>query len=138
MPTNPPKKSEAAPKSRARWIAIDFDGVLAQYDGYCGKDVFGPPMKGAREATARLRKMGWRILVYTTRRATPALLRWLGRHRITYDLINSTRMNPPGTSIKPRVDVMLDDRAVCFTGSWPDAMRAIPGFEPWYKRRRRA
>lgn len=137
-PTKKSKPAKAAPAFAPRqrkWIAVDFDGVLANYSGYKGKDVLGSPMPGAARAIGELKKRGWRVLVYTTRPVTPKLKQWFKRHRIAYDAINTNSMNPPNTSVKPRVDVWLDDRAVCFTGSWSEALKRVFKFQPWYKKR---
>ena len=42
-----------------RTIAVDFDGVIADYDGYKGPGVLGAPRPDVREALALLRVEGW-------------------------------------------------------------------------------
>lgn len=82
-------------KKKQKTIAIDFDGVLADYSkGYQGKDVFGTPIPGADNATKVLKENGWRIIIYTTRPNTDALRKWLKENGITYDYINENPDQP--------------------------------------------
>lgn len=54
-------------KKKKKNVAVDLDGVLAQYDGWKGRDHIGHPIKGAREFLLDLRERGYRVVVYTTR-----------------------------------------------------------------------
>ena len=95
-------------------IAIDFDGVLADYSkGWQGWNVFGEPIEGAAYATQQLAQMQCFLIIWTTRQDTPALRKWLAVAGIAYNTINSCRHNPPHTGPKPIFDLILDDRA------WP-------------------
>ena len=49
-----------------RTIAVDFDGVIAEYDGYKGPGVLGDPRQDVREALRELRSEGWKIIIHTT------------------------------------------------------------------------
>lgn len=93
-------------------LACDFDGVLATYDGWKGFDVFGEPIQSTIEILQKLNEKGWRIIIFTSRLATPTLEKWLRSNAVPYSAINSTAHNPPNCSIKPTADVYLDDRAV--------------------------
>ncbi len=109
-------------------VVIDFDGVIAQYDKWRGVDVFGAPMKYAKEAIAELREWGWWVVIYTTRKKTPALLSYLNRHGIRYNAVNSCDHNPPDTSNKPIAEVYIDDRGwwdVKRKFSWVRVMRRL-------------
>lgn len=50
-------------------VAVDLDGVLAQYDGWDvhGLDNIGPPVEGAKEFLLALLDDGFKVVVYTTR-----------------------------------------------------------------------
>ena len=37
-------------------ICVDFDGVIAQYDGFKGNDIFGDPIDGVQSAMEVLKK----------------------------------------------------------------------------------
>lgn len=47
-------------------VCVDLDGVLAQYDGWKGIDVFGQPIEGAMKFTKELAKT-YDVVIYTTR-----------------------------------------------------------------------
>ena len=98
-------------------VVVDFDGVLAEYHGWQGEDVFGRPMPYASDALKEFREWGWRIVIWTTRRETRALRRWLKDNDIPYDGINTSAHNPPDTNSKPIAEVYIDDR------SWYDVQR---------------
>src|SRR6202000_1693327 len=48
-------------------IAVDFDGVVADYDGWKGCDVFGVPRSDVRHVLNILHEEGWKIVIHTTR-----------------------------------------------------------------------
>ena len=48
-------------------IAVDFDGVIADYDGWKGNQTFGSPRSDVIEALQVLRSEGWKIVIYSTR-----------------------------------------------------------------------
>lgn len=123
----------AEEKKKQQTIAIDFDGVLADYsEGYKGKDVFGSMVPGADNATKVLKENGWTIIIYTTRPATDALKKWLSDNNITYDYINENPNQPEESKgCKLMADVYLDDRAVCFRGKWQWMISDIASFKPW-------
>ena len=120
-------------------ICIDFDGVLHDYSkGYQGEDVFGQMITGADIGTSTLRKKGWTIIIFTTRKKTEALEDWLKENNISYDYINENPNQPADTSDKICADVYLDDRGITFRGSWDEwLIREICDFEPWNVRKKR-
>lgn len=98
-------------------ICFDFDGVIAHYDGWKGVDVFGKPNWDVVDAMKQLKaSLNYSIIIWTTRRVTPALKAYLTRNNIPYDSINSSRHNPPGTSSKPIYHAFIDDRAIGYRG----------------------
>lgn len=107
-------------------ICVDFDGVIADYSkGFQGQDVFGEPLSGASEGMQALRRKGWKIIIFTTRQASPALMSYLNQYSIPFDEINSNSEQPEGTNPgKPIADVYLDDRAVRFE-SWDQVDREV-------------
>ena len=120
-------------KKKIKTIAIDFDGVLADYSkGYQGKDIFGAPITGADNATKVLKENGWRIIVYTTRPNTEALRHWLKENNITYDYINENPDQPEeGKGCKLIADIYIDDRALQFRGQWKWLVGDVACFKPW-------
>lgn len=132
-------------KSEPKTLAVDFDGVIADYSqGYLGPDVFGDPLPGAAEGLRQLKGEGWTIIVHTARPPTAGLRSYLVTHGIPYDSINTPAPTDgvadldgqelsmaPGGDLEPRkpiADVYLDDRAERFT-SWPETMDKLRGFQ---------
>jgi hypothetical protein len=97
-------------------VAVDLDGVLAQYDGWKGLDFIGEPILGAHEFLAELHKFA-DILIYTVRctegmngpeKAHLLVNRvrdWLDKNGMVYDTI----WDGQG---KPLYAAIIDDRAV--------------------------
>lgn len=114
-------------------ICIDFDGVLADYsDGYQGLDVFGDMVPGADKGTQVLKEQGWTIIIYTTRKKTKALEKWLKDHAIAYNYINENPNQPEDAKGgKLIADIYLDDRGITFRGQWSEwLIDEIASFRP--------
>ena len=112
-----------------RTIAVDFDGVIAEYDGYKGPGVLGAPRGDVREALALLRAEGWKIVIHTTR-GHEEVGEYLRSNHIPHDEINSNsdyRTQGP----KPVADVYWDDRAVCYSGDARCDIDRIRSFRTW-------
>jgi hypothetical protein len=95
---------------------FDFDGVIATYNGWKGFDVLGEPQLVVISCMKDLKALGWRIVIWTTRPATPKLIEWLKHNEVPYDDINRNGHNPIMTSGKPIYHVIVDDRAVRYWG----------------------
>ena len=112
-----------------RTIAVDFDGVIADYDGYKGVGVLGAPRLDVRDALALLRAEGWKIVIHTTR-GHDEVGEYLRSNHIPHDEINSNsdyRTQGP----KPVADVYWDDRAVCYSGDARSDIDRIRSFRTW-------
>jgi adenylylsulfate kinase len=109
-------------------VAIDFDGVIAQYDGYKGDDHFLPPKPWAKEAIDVLRAHGIKVIIWTCRNNEAQLKEYLDKFGIGYDAINADVhpeiKSPDQISRKVLADVYVDDRAVHFI-EWNSAMEQI-------------
>ena len=114
-------------------ICIDFDGVIHDYSkGWQGDDVFGQMIPNADTGTSILKQKGWTIIIFTTRKKTSKLEKWLKEHNIVYDYINENPNQPKNTSGKIIADVYLDDRGICFRGRWDSwLLREILDFKTW-------
>ena len=53
--------------SGKRTVCVDFDGCLAEYDGWKGATVLGEPLPGAKEFMEMLHGMGIEVVIYTCR-----------------------------------------------------------------------
>lgn len=109
-------------------VAIDFDGVIANYEGWAGDDSFLPPKDGAKEAIDIFRAHGMKVIIWTCRKDDVALREYLDKYGIGYDAINADVhpgiTSPDDISRKVLADVYLDDRGVRFT-DWNSAVEMI-------------
>jgi len=108
-------------------VAVDLDGVLAQYDGWKGVEHIGDPIPGAVQFTKQLQEIA-RVVIFTTRtNADPKISErnesvemltqrvklWLDAHGFAYDEIYVGQG-------KPLAAAYVDDRAVvCRPREWP-------------------
>jgi adenylylsulfate kinase len=112
-----------------RTIAVDFDGVIADYDGYKGAGVLGAAREDVRAALLQLREEGWKIVIHTTR-GQEEVGEFLTRNEIPHDEINhNSDYRTLGT--KPVADVYWDDRAVCYSGDAQRDLELIRSFRTW-------
>jgi hydroxymethylpyrimidine pyrophosphatase-like HAD family hydrolase len=114
--------------------AFDFDGVIAEYEGFVDAQHVGKPIAEVVEAMRMLKEQGHKIVVHSTR--SPDLLRdYCREHEIPFDYINE---NPdlvgenPG---KPVAYVYIDDRTVCYKGqSAADLVKEITEFKAYWQK----
>jgi trehalose-6-phosphatase len=76
--------------------AFDFDGVIAQYSGYKGKDHAGPPVAEVVEAIRELKQRGHKIIVYGSTRDNDFLKAYCEKHDIPIDYFS----RKPGDGFK--------------------------------------
>lgn len=101
---------------RSHWVAVDVDGVVAQYDKWRGLDLIGAPIKGAREFLLALGKR-WNVWVHSTRlspryhpEVAPLRLREILREYM--DLNDLFYDDVWGSRGKPMAIAYIDDRGV--------------------------
>lgn len=123
-------------------LCLDFDGVIHSYtSGWKGAcEIPDPPVEGAiaflREAVKH-----FRVHIFSSRSCqeggTTAMASWLGywvlEHRLSDDEDLAWAASIVWAKEKPPAMVSLDDRAMCFEGTWP-SIEALKEFQPWYKR----
>lgn len=111
-------------------VVFDFDGVIHSYtSGWHGACVADDPVvPGIREAIQSIRDAGYRVVVVSTRCASPEGLgtvrRYLRDNGIEVDDV---------TKEKPPAIVYIDDRAICFRGDTATLLNQIENFRPWNK-----
>lgn len=94
-------------------MAVDFDGVIAQYDRWKGHNVFGSPIRGAVKYLKKLHSEGWIIVIWTTRPVTMNLKFYLREFGIPVDAINKDVKNwYNDLNHKIFAHVFLDDRDI--------------------------
>ncbi len=121
----------AAPRTQQlpRTIAVDFDGVIADYDGWKGTGILGPPRRDVLEALRVLHAEGWKIIIHTTR-GEMEISSYLAEHDIPHHEINrNSDYRTLGT--KPVADVYWDDRAFCYSGDALRDLEWIRRFRTW-------
>lgn len=118
-------------------VAIDFDGVISTYSGWKGKGVFGPPIEGVVESLKKMKELGWRIIINTTRIELHDVATYLDFNKIPFDFINHNpenveQMLHPG---KVLADVYIDDRSLTFNGVWDEKFfDEIANYKPWWRK----
>jgi len=113
----------------ARTIAVDFDGVIAEYDGWKGVGVLGTPRPDVVEVLRALKSEGWKIVIHTTR-GEEEIVAYLGKHEIPHDEINRNS-DYKTHGLKPVADVYWDDRAVRYSGDARKDLEQIRNFRTW-------
>jgi len=109
-----------APKT----VAVDFDGVLADYHGWKEKDVLDLPAPGALRFVQRVLDAGYHVVVHTTRNKR-RVEAWLTFWHFPPQVMVSND--------KPKAMVYIDDRGHRFDGDWNAAFDAIEQPTHWAK-----
>jgi adenylylsulfate kinase len=116
-----------------RTIAIDFDGVIASYDGWHGPDHIGAPLKGAFSFLQELIDTHHEVVIFTTRASDPAkrsqLIRWFKENGFPDNYMPGLAL----TNVKPLAWLYIEDRCHLFTGTYP-TIAEIAAFKPWWKK----
>lgn len=113
-------------------VVFDLDGVIHSYvSGWQGVDVVpDPPVPLIDEEIKRIRAAGYRVVVVSTRCATPegmgAVRRYLRENGIEVDDVAAE---------KPPALVYIDDRAIRFDGDPRGLLEQIQSFKPWHQQK---
>ncbi len=122
-------------KGKKRTFAFDFDGVLAKYDGiFKGEENLGEPHKEVVDAIRKLKELGHKILIYSTR-DSKTLKKYCKKYNIPVDYFNKNPEYKTGNPGKPVASVYIDDRALCYTGqNSKRLLEELKNFRPYYKK----
>lgn len=129
-------------------LCLDFDGVLHSYEsGWKGADVVADgPVLGAVAFLMEAVRV-FEVHVFSSRshqgggiRAMQeSLHRWIREDNwpeaVATGIVYGYNDTPPAVRFpteKPSAMVTIDDRALTFTGTWPD-VSALLAFKPWNK-----
>jgi adenylylsulfate kinase len=115
--------------SGPKTIAVDFDGVIADYDGWKGYGVLGAPRRDVVEALRLLHAEGWKIIVHTTR-GEAEISGYLAAHGIPHHEVNRNS-DYHTNGAKPVADVYWDDRAFRYSGDARRDILEIRRFRTW-------
>lgn len=97
-------------------LAIDFDGVIHDWEHPKPGRKMGPPMPGAAEAIRRLKQQGHQIIIHSCNRVS-VIADWCKYFDVPYDSIWA------GVG-KPAASVYVDDRALKFV-DWESTYREL-------------
>ena len=106
---------------KSRVFAFDFDGVIAQYEGFISETHTGEPIKEVIDAIRKLKENGHKILLHSTR-SDELLKNYCIEHDIPFDYINKNPELEGANPGKPIAFVYVDDRAVRYTGQSSDEL----------------
>lgn len=120
-------------------LCLDFDGVIHAYtSGWKGADVItDDAVPGALEFIDRARHV-FRIAIYSSRShqngGIAAMQNWMRQKLAAYapdradEIFNAVEWS----TSKPAAFLTIDDRALTFTGVWPE-IQSLLAFKPWNK-----
>lgn len=109
-------------------VVFDFDGVIHSYiSGWMGIDVIqDKPVEGIKDAIKKVRSMGYKVVVVSTRcadeKGKEAVIRYLYENGIVVDRVMTE---------KPPAICYIDDRAICFDGDAAALPQKIKNFKNW-------
>ena len=104
-------------------VAVDFDGVLNNYQGY-NPDDLGTIREGAREFLEVLYSK-YTIIIYSTRNSSD-IIHWLKKYHLDKYVAKVTDKKPPAVAY-------IDDRAVRFNGDYKECLSCFTEKAYWEK-----
>ena len=108
---------------RGQRIAIDFDGVIHDYNnGFQGGVIYGEIIPGAFETMQRLYDLGYDICILTTRGTEPDLKAGVEKWVAEKHQAGGFTFEYEITGEKLPAIVYIDDRAIRFT-NWADVRK---------------
>ena len=119
-------------------LCLDFDGVIHSYtSGWEGPEVINdPPVPGALEFINEAMKH-FTVAIFSSRSNQPggieAMRQWLNYWATNEGVDHVTWYAIQWPTVKPAAFLTIDDRAITFTGKWPD-VKSLFDFRVWYKR----
>ena len=123
-------------------LVLDFDGVLNSYtSGWKGADVIpDPPVPGAIRFLLDASRV-FTVTIYSSRSKTEAgrvaMRNYIEAHAAAeleqWEQVQELMTALLFASEKPPAFLTIDDRAITFTGTWPDIVTLL-AFKPWNKK----
>lgn len=120
-------------------LGVDFDNTVYGYQsGWLGPDVLpDPPVPGALQFLAAATER-FRVCIYSSRShqegGRQAMQQWLENNLLDhfgYLPLWLDKIEWP--TDKPAALVSIDDRVICFDGTWPK-IEDLLNFKPWNKK----
>lgn len=110
--------------NKKRVILIDLDGVLNKYCGNFDRDFIPDVKEGAEEFLSKL-SQDFEIKIFTTRNKL-LTAKWLIKNSLD-KYVNDV------TNTKDLAWLYIDDRCLCFEGSYCEMLTQINKFTPYWK-----
>lgn len=120
-----------------RILVLDFDGVIHSYkSGWQGATTISDdPVPGALEFLA-VATTEFEVHVLSSRSGEPggieAMKLWLWGHARRLPGYEDWIQKIKWPTIKPPAFLTIDDRAMCFKGTWP-SIYELATFKPWHQ-----
>lgn len=113
----PRTAAKADPEQTETDICVDFDHTIAQGAKF---PAIGEPIAGAKEALAKLKELGYTVIIYSCRGSSQegidGVRDWMDSHEMPYDSIFEGE--------KPFAKFYIDDRAIRFE-DWGSALKQV-------------
>ena len=106
-------------------VSIDFDAVLAEYEGFKGPMVVGKPIKGAKKFINAVRTSGFTPVIFTTRDVR-LIEGWLVKNN--FPKIEVTNNKFPSV-------VYIDDRSIQFKGDYDKLFCDMKKFDVYWRKK---
>ena len=120
--------------AKPKTYAFDFDGVIAEYDGFKGHESTGEPIESTVDAIRLLKGKGHKILIFSTR-SNEVLRAYCDKYSIPVDYYNENPEVESANKGKPIAHIYIDDRAIHFKGQTADDLvKEIEEFEVYWKK----
>jgi len=112
-------------------IAVDLDGVLAEYHGHGEQEGLGAPLPGAREFVEQLAEAGWVVIVCSRNHDPEDVAIWLSENQF-----RGVSAVAPAAAGAVDATVFLDDRALRFNGDFGPVLDLLLHSDPrpWWRR----
>lgn len=100
------------------YVAIDLDNTIAEFNGWGGEEHVEEPKSKARSDLFALRRMGFKIIIFTCRDNEEIIESYMKKYDLPFDYINRNPEQPlaEGLDGKVHADFFIDDRNVFFKG----------------------
>ena len=109
-------------------IAVDFDGVVHEFNGWGDGTCYGEPLPGALNAIKKLSE-SYNVIIFTAKvrpdrplvqgkTGQTLVIEWLDK----YDVLKYVQ---EVTHEKPRAKYYIDDKAIKFENNWKDILTEV-------------
>ncbi|MDO8557322.1 MAG: hypothetical protein Q7R98_02555 [Candidatus Jorgensenbacteria bacterium] len=119
---------------KGRIIAFDFDGTIAQYNGFVSHSDVQEPVTETVKAMRLLKEKGFRILIYSTR-GDEFIRKYCEKFSIPFDFINHNPEMQGENPGKPVAWIYIDDKAIRYAGQSAETLVSeVENFKAYWKK----